>query len=186
MTDSNPWRRRGPEPIFNVAPAVIGLAATLLGIHLIREFVLSRAADAWVLFAFAFIPPRESCLVRPLAGFPGGDAARVCSLLTYAFLHANWTHVLVNMLWLVAFGSPLAWRFGTVRFLAFLGCGRDRGRAPALRVLSGRQLPLVGASAAISAHMAGVSRFAFNGGALFAARRERRPIASPRRRSRRP
>jgi membrane associated rhomboid family serine protease len=81
-------------------------------------------------------------------------------VLSYAFLHANWTHVLVNTLWLVAFGSPLAWRFGTVRFLLFSAVGAIAGALLHFAFYSHDTVPLVGASAAISAHMAGISRFA--------------------------
>jgi membrane associated rhomboid family serine protease len=148
--------------MFNVAPAVTALAAVLLGIHALRQFALSEDADTWVLFAFAFIPARELLDVS-LSGFPGGDAARVWSVLTYALLHANWTHVLVNVLWLVAFGSPLAWRFGTVRFLLFSAVGAIAGALLHFAFFPHDMVPLVGASAAISAHMAGISRFALAG-----------------------
>jgi membrane associated rhomboid family serine protease len=167
MTDSFPpqWQRRPAtrEPIFNVAPAVIALAAALLVIHLIREFVLSPADDGWVLVAFSFIPFRETTDLA-LSGVPGGEAARYWSVVTYAFLHGDWTHVLVNVLWLVAFGSPLAWRFGTIRFLIFSAVGAAAGALVHLALYPSDMTPLVGASAAISAHMAGVSRFAFTMG----------------------
>ena len=165
MTDSSPsWPRREPEPIFNVAPAVVGLAGALLAIHVIREWVLSGASDLWLIVAFAFIPAREFA-EGSLAALPGGDAARFWSPLTYALLHADWTHVLVNDLWLVAFGSPLAWRFGTVRFLVFSAVGAIAGALLHLAFYPGDAIPMVGASAAISAHMAAVSRFAFVPGA---------------------
>jgi membrane associated rhomboid family serine protease len=154
-----PQSPRRREPIFNIAPAVTALAVGLLAIHLLRQFFLSDDADTWVLIAFAFIPARELADVT-LSALPGGDAARVWSLLTYAFLHANWTHVLVNVLWLVAFGSPLAWRFGTVRFLLFSAVGAVAGALTHFAFYPHDMTPLVGASAAISAHMAGISRFA--------------------------
>jgi membrane associated rhomboid family serine protease len=174
MSDSIPpsWQRRAPlrEPIFNIAPAVVGLAGAFLVIHLIRELVLSPEADTWVIFAFSFIPVRETTDLS-LAGVPGGEWARYWSVVTYAFLHGDWTHVLVNVLWMVAFGSPLAWRFGTVRFLVFSAMGAIGGALLHLVVYSGDTIPMVGASAAISAHMAGISRFAFStGGQLFGGR----------------
>jgi membrane associated rhomboid family serine protease len=174
MSDSIPpqWQRRPAtrEPIFNVAPSVIALAAVLLIVHVVREFVLPPDADEWVLVAFSFIPFRETTDLA-LTGVPGGDGARYWSFLTYAFLHGDWTHVLVNVLWLVAFGSPLAWRFGTVRFLIFSAVGAVAGALAHLALYPTDMGPLVGASAAISAHMAGVSRFAFTmGGPMFGQR----------------
>ena len=53
----------------------------------------------------------------------------VWSFVTYAFLHADWGHVLLNSLWLVAFGAPVGWRFGAPRFLLFAAVGAIAGAA---------------------------------------------------------
>jgi membrane associated rhomboid family serine protease len=91
----------------------------------------------------------------------------VWSFVTYALLHADWGHVAINSLWLAAFGSPLAWRFGPVRFLVFSACGALGGSVLHLFAHSTDLVPMVGASAAISAHMAGACRFVFaTGGPL--------------------
>lgn len=164
MSDSpSAWPRSRREPIFNIAPGVVGLAVVLVGIHLIRMIALSAETDRWVLLAFSFIPWRETADLAATQ-VPGGNPARVWSLVTYALLHANWPHVLFNVLWMIAFGSPLAWRFGTVRFLLFSAVGAIAGALLHFVFYPDSMLPLVGASAAISAHMAGVSRFAFGGG----------------------
>ncbi len=170
MSDSfpPPWQRRpaSREPAFNIAPAVLGLAVVLLAIHAIRSFVLSGEADQWTLVAFAFIPDRTLTDLS-LELTPGGDLARYWSFVTYAFLHGDWTHVLVNVLWMVAFGSPLGFRWGTLRFLLFSAVGAIAGALIHLALYPHDASPLVGASAAISAHMAAVVRFAFNGGGMF-------------------
>src|ERR1700731_5468756 len=49
-----------------------------------------------------------------------GGGAKLWTVLTYAFLHGSWTHVLLNCVWLVAFGPPIARRFGSARFLLFM------------------------------------------------------------------
>jgi membrane associated rhomboid family serine protease len=95
---------------------------------------------------------------------PGGEAAAVWSFVTYALLHADWGHVIVNSVWLAAFGSPLARRFGPSRFLIFSAVGAIAGALFHLLTDMAGQAPLVGASAAISAHMAGASRFIFTTG----------------------
>jgi membrane associated rhomboid family serine protease len=62
--------------------------------------------------AGAFVPIR----------YTGGyelDVFALTSLVTYSFLHGDWTHIAVNMIWLAAFGSPLATRLGVWRFAAF-------------------------------------------------------------------
>ena len=75
---------------------------------------MGESTDEWILLAFAFIPARYGDVG---AVIPGGEAARVWSPVTYAFLHADWVHLLVNMIWMASFGGPLARRFGAARFL---------------------------------------------------------------------
>ena len=41
------------------------------------------------------------------------------ALVTYQFIHANFMHILGNMLFLFVFGPPVEDRFGRVGFLAF-------------------------------------------------------------------
>ena len=38
----------------------------------------------------------------------------------YALIHADLSHLIINGVWLLAFCSPLARRFGTLRFIAFM------------------------------------------------------------------
>src|SRR5205823_2834348 len=57
------------------------------------------------------------------------------------------------------FGSPVARRFGGPRFLLFSAAGAIGGALLHLVVHADAMAPLVGASAAISAHMAGAIRF---------------------------
>ncbi len=163
MRDSASPARRPPvrQPIFNVPQVVAALVVALVAIHAVRVLLLSSAAEQWVVVAFAFVPWRETASAAALAGFPGGVGAKAWSLFTYAFLHANWTHLIVNSLWLLAFGSPLAWRFGAARFLGFSLVGAIMGAAMHWAVYPHQVVPMVGASAAISAHMAGASRFVF-------------------------
>jgi membrane associated rhomboid family serine protease len=152
------------QPIFNLPEVVTFLVVTMLGIQFIREYLLSPDTDLEVLFTFAFIPARISEAGQIGAVLPGGSGAEVWTFLTYAFLHADWGHVGINSLWLAAFGSPLAWRLGTARFLLFSAAGAIGGALVHLAIHSAEMTPMVGASAAISAHMAGVSRFMLTGG----------------------
>jgi membrane associated rhomboid family serine protease len=152
------------QPVFNLPVAVGGLVALLLAIHAGRVFLLDEGSDIRLALALAFIPLREVAPDAFAAMAPSPDGARIWTFLTYAFLHADWGHVLINSLWLAAFGSPLAWRFGTLRFLAFSGVGAIAGAAIHLAVFAHSPVPMIGASAAISAMMAGASRFVFQSG----------------------
>jgi membrane associated rhomboid family serine protease len=71
-------------------------------------------------------------------------------------------HLLVNLVWLLAFGSPVAWRFGSVRFLALFAVTAAAGALVHLATHAGELAPLIGASAGISGAMAAAVRFAFD------------------------
>jgi membrane associated rhomboid family serine protease len=150
------------QPILNIPPVVSGFIALLFAVHAIRAFVLSPNADMSVLLAFAFIPVREFHpeVFSGMAPF----GASIWSFLTYALLHGDWGHVTINAVWLAAFGTPLARRFGAVRFLSYSAVGAIAGAAAHLAAAPDSLAPMVGASAAISAQMAGASRFVFQTG----------------------
>ena len=158
----NPQTPSTRQPAFNLPMAVSGLIALIVAIHAGRAFLLGPDSDLQVILTFAFIPLRE---VHPevFADMAAGGA-RVWSFLTYAFLHGDWGHVLINAVWLAAFGSPLARRFGATRFLLFAAVGAVAGAAVHLAIYPNSIVPMVGASAAISALMAGASRFVFQAG----------------------
>ena len=154
--------RKNP-PIFNVPPAVFGLIGVFVGIHLLRQF-LSAQADWEFLLTFAFIPQRYAAWMAGHGGmFPGGRLADIWTFFTYMFLHGSWTHLAMNSLWLLAFGTPLAVRLGAERFLVFSLILAAAGAAFHLAVFWGELVPVIGASAAISGHMAAVIRFSMSG-----------------------
>ncbi len=160
----NPHVPATRQPIFNLPPVVTALIALMLAIQAGQQWFLNSDASLQVLLDFAFIPLRET---HPeiFAGMVSmGEGARVWTFLTYALLHAGWTHVGLNSVWLAAFGSPVARRFGTARFLAFAAVGAVAGAALHLAIYPNSEVPLVGASAGISALMAGAARFVFQAG----------------------
>jgi len=66
--------------------------------------------------------------------------------------------------WLLAFGTPLARRFGAMRFLAFCAVCAAAGALAHLLTHFGQLAPMIGASGAISGTMSGAMRFAFQRG----------------------
>lgn len=175
------------EPIFNVPTAVIGTIAVLAAIYVLQAYVLDPVAVLW---EFSFIPARFSltfgydpvqALSDKLALDPGSDeieqrlalareivlegSVKPWTLLTYALLHGGWTHLVLNSVWLLAFGSAMARRFGTARFLAFMAVTAIAGSLGHFITRPHDVVPLVGASAAVSGCMAGAMRFAFQPGA---------------------
>lgn len=152
--------RRAPhrQPAFNVPGVVAVLAGAMAAIELVRSF-LSEAANIEILALFAFIPARYSGMEE--IAFPGGIGADIWTFVTYALLHGGWVHLGVNLVWMLAFASPVARRFGTLRFLLFCAVTAVAGALAHLAAYAGELVPMVGASAVVSGAMAASVRFAF-------------------------
>lgn len=140
------------------------LLVIMLGIHGARA-LLPLPTDQEVIWTFGFVPARYDASV--LAGsFPGGVGAEIWTFLTYAFLHADLTHIGFNMLWMLPFGSAVARRFGTVRFFLFFAVTAVAGAFAHLLTHQHEVAPMIGASAAVSGMMAAAIRFAFQYGSF--------------------
>jgi membrane associated rhomboid family serine protease len=172
------------ERIFNVPAVVLSLVALLVVIQALLGAV-SPLTQLRILAHFAFVPGRFTFAFDPgpvnaafdatasssesaaqLATFFLGDGRPLWwTPLTYAFLHCGLGHVGVNCLWLVAFGSAVARRFGTRRFLLFCAATAVAGALMHYLTHMADLQPVVGASAVVSGTMAAVVRFAFQPGA---------------------
>jgi membrane associated rhomboid family serine protease len=150
--------------MFNVPTVVLAILAVLFFIEAVREWALTEEQNLDVLLYFAFIPARYDASLLGQETFPGGDGPKIWTFLTYAFLHADFTHVFVNSIWLLPFGAAMARRFGALRFLGFFAVTAIAGSALHLVTHWGELLPMIGASAAVSGLMAGSLRFIFQAG----------------------
>jgi membrane associated rhomboid family serine protease len=149
---------------------VIAAIAAFVAIHVARSLI-GEDADIALLLRFAFIPARYDAASPYVADLLGGEGAKAWTFVSYAFLHGDWMHLAVNSVWMLAFGSALAWRFGTARFLLFSALTAAAGAATHLALHFGAPSPMIGASAAISGQMAAATRFIFEvGGPLGAFR----------------
>ncbi|MEH2509792.1 membrane associated rhomboid family serine protease [Nitrobacteraceae bacterium AZCC 1564] len=152
------------EPILTIPGAMTLLLVIMVGIHALRA-MLPLDVDEEVIWTFGFVPARYDTSV--LAGqFPGGFGAQIWTFLTYAFLHADITHIAFNMLWMLPFGSAVARRFGPVRFFAFFAVTAIAGAVAHLLTHQHQVAPMIGASAAVSGAMAAAIRFAFQRGSF--------------------
>ena len=149
--DREPPRR---EPVFNMPRVVIALIAICVGIHLLRLYVLDAEQDFGLLVRAAFIPIRYS------GAFPI-DLYAFTSPVSYSLLHGSIAHLAVNMIWLAAFGSPLANRIGPLRFVLFWIVTSIAAAALHYVIYPMSQAPLIGASGAISGMMGAAARFGF-------------------------
>ena len=173
------------EPFFKIPSIILVLLALMAAIQLWRGS-LSNSADFDLLIRYAFVPGRMTFAFDPvgvvqrvatwnssndadsrqkaaLAGlFLGRGGRAPWSLLTYAFLHGGWTHLGLNGLWMVAFGTPVARRFGPARFLVFMAVTAIWGAIAHWLCYPFGFAPVVGASAAVSGLMGAAVRFMFS------------------------
>ncbi len=150
--------------MFNVPPAVVATVAALVLVHALRMLVLTDDQDVRFLLTFAFIPARYDIDLIVGGSFPGGFGADLWTFFSYAFLHADLLHIGVNLAWLLPFGTALARRFGTWRYVAFMLAVAAAGAFAHLVSHRGAMVPMIGASAAISGAMAAALRFVFQQG----------------------
>lgn len=152
------------EPVTNIPGVVLVLGLTMAAIQGARALLLDGEQDAWVLLAFAFIPARFDGSLAASWGFPGGNWGDAWSFVTYAFLHGDWTHLLVNLAWMTVFGSAVARRFGAARTLLFFAFTAAFGALAHMAAVGSTMTPMVGASAAVSGFTAAALRFVFEPG----------------------
>jgi membrane associated rhomboid family serine protease len=152
------------EPLFNIPSVVLAVLVVLALIHGVRVWLLTEDQDIAFLLAFAFIPARYDTSVVLGGALPGGFGADLWTFITYSLIHADWTHLGVNAVWLLPFGSAVARRFGALRFVAFYAVTAAAGAALHLATHAGEPFPMIGASAAVSGTMAAAMRFAFQRG----------------------
>ncbi len=171
------------QPVFNIPAPVVAVLAVFLLVHLVRQFI----PDAWddaVFGHLAFVPGRltfafdRDAVINAMmtlaaqgsegyrqasAGryFLGDGSLQPWTLVTYALLHADWTHVGLNGVWLLAFGTPVARRTSSTRFLALLGTTALAGATVQYLAHPLELAPVIGASAAVSGCMGATLRFMF-------------------------
>lgn len=143
------------EPIFNLPAIVLAVILVCAAVHLLRLYVLTPQQDIELLIRAAFIPVRYS-------GQYDVDFYAFSSPFTYTFLHGGWAHLIVNMIWLAAFGSPLASRIGALRFALFFAVTGVAAAFFFFAIHPQTQAPLIGASGSISGMMGAAARFAFH------------------------
>jgi membrane associated rhomboid family serine protease len=155
------------EPILTLPGALTAYVALLAVIHL--RVLLPPDLEYWTIEVFGFIPRRldSSVLGTP---FPGGAGAKVWTFVSYSLLHANLSHIVFNVLWLLPFGSAVARRFGPLRFFLFMAVTAVAGAMAHLVTHEHELAPMIGASASVSGAMAAAIRFAFVRGSFLSLR----------------
>jgi membrane associated rhomboid family serine protease len=139
------------EPWLNLPRMTKALLVANVVVHGLRLLLPERVDDELV-GLLAFVPARYGW--GAWTTWPA-----LLSPLTYQFLHGSLTHLGVNMLALVAFGSGVEQRLGAWRYLVFyLVCGVAAAFTQFAADPGGMEL-LVGASGALSGLFGAVLRF---------------------------
>ena len=113
--------------------------------HVVKTLIVINTAA--FLLEFLFGEP----LLGAFALWPLGDSFQPLQLVTYAFLHANWAHIVLNMLGLALFGADLERIWGGRRFLFYyLFCVLSAALTQLLVMgLTGENSPTLGASGGV-------------------------------------
>lgn len=107
--ESQQNQRQGTrEPAINLPGGILALLALMLAVHLARSLVLNERSDLLLLIWTAF----TSLRITVPDELPGGMLPLIWTPFTYAMLHADWLHLGFNSVWLAAFGTPVARRYG--------------------------------------------------------------------------
>ncbi len=154
---------RHSEPIFNAPGVVVGLIAALVVSH----------------FVIGISPPKLKVLLQAqgavsprllIDAFLHGKVFRTLGPpITHIFIHANIGHLLLNSVWLLAFGAPVARRLnldqgetrGSIAFLLLFVLSGICGALTFVALHTKEYTLLVGASGAVSGLLGALVRFAF-------------------------
>ncbi len=154
----------GREPIFNIPAIVSWTAAILIGLYLLF-ILLPEQMQFQILLDYAFIPARFTGLPAEYAGFTNNTPGwGVLTMITHAGLHGGLFHVVFNVLWLVAFGTPVARGAGWFGYCVIFVLGTMAGAAVFWLAHPSDIVPVIGASGAVAAMMGATMRYVFGPG----------------------
>lgn len=152
-----PWEE-ARAPILNAPRIVTGLIITFIVIE-VGSLFLSDAQYDYMINSFALTPERFAYYGWRAAGSLSDTLLAFMPLVTYAFLHDDLAHLIVNSTAFLIFGTAVARRVGTARFLG-LSLTATLGAAIVHLIFHwGVPVPVVGASGAVSGLMGAAFRF---------------------------
>ncbi len=141
--------------MFNIPGIILAAIGICIAVFVYQAYILDGTQAVEFLWNYAFIPSRFSQFE---------DAASTQAWFTtisYSFMHGSVTHIALNMIWLAAFGSPLAARIGPLRLTLFWFATSVAAALTHFAIYPDSMAPLVGASGAVSGMMGAAARFGF-------------------------
>ncbi|UXN04431.1 rhomboid family intramembrane serine protease [Bartonella sp. HY406] len=146
----HPFRNR--EPRLNIPTVVVVFVVINIAVFIWQDYILDWNEQNYFIVRFAFIP-----LV-----FGSEQTLEVLlTPVTSSFLHASWSHLGMNMLFMVVFGSPLARRMGVGGFIVFWIFTSAAGALFYYVLNTDSPIPVVGASGVVSAMLGAIARFGY-------------------------
>lgn len=142
-------------PMFNLPAVVTWLLALMWLVHVVRDMLLTQQQSFRLVIEGGFIPLRYSMESADQS------LAWLWTPVTYSFLHGDYGHLIVNSIWLMAFGAIVARRVGAVTFLVFWALSAICSAAFYWVFHPDSFIPVIGASGVVSALMGAAARFAF-------------------------
>ncbi len=146
-------------PVFNAPPlTLIACGVLILAFCLVRYGPLEW--QRWALYHFAFFPDPFT-LAWQMGTFGAGDMLR---LVSHAFLHVDWLHLLINTGFLLAFGSVMERIVGPWFFVLLFGLAAAAGALMQLAFTpTGEGGLMIGASGAVYGFLGAAVPFLFAG-----------------------
>ncbi len=124
MPKDDHYQGRRTEPMFNAPAVVIVVVIAIVALHGLTYFLADKE-NTRLIYDYAVVPRRFFAPPGSEYAYPNMLAAGL-TLVSTAFLHTGWLHVLVNAGMLLAFGAQVArilgpgWRAGGLWLLMFL------------------------------------------------------------------
>ncbi len=143
------------QPIFNLPSIVTWFLAGMWLIQLARDYLLTQSQNFQVLLEGGFIPLRYSIQSSEQS------LAWIWTPVTYSVLHGGFAHLIMNSIWLMAFGAIVARRIGDRKFVVFWVLASIFSAALYWTMNQQSNVPMIGASGVVSALMGAAARFAF-------------------------
>jgi membrane associated rhomboid family serine protease len=164
-----------PTRIFNTPGVVLAIVLLTIAVFVLM-IVLPERTVSIIEFSAAVLPRR----LMAGAAANGGFLAMASPLIAHMFFHVGIAHLLMNMAFLLAFGTPVARRMGADNALKSSTAFASASLFLTLYLLSGivgaltyvglhvnDYALLIGASGGVSGLLGALVRFAFNRSTLF-------------------
>lgn len=151
------------EPMFNLPRVILAFILLSAGIFAGRSWYLGGNGAVTFLFTFCFTPMRYQFLASGV-NFPGGWAAGLWSPFTYVFLSPTPSSLVFDLLWLTAFGTAVARRFGPWRFIGFTMLAAVVGAGLFWLLTTDPKAVLLGPSFVVAALLGAAIRFIYAAG----------------------